>query len=376
MIYLNNSSTSYPKPTSVVNSINDYLIHPPMNFGRGESSRNSFIKETREFVLSFFNAKDNYNLIFTSGSTESLNLVINGLELEDNEVIITSTEHNSVIRPLKFLENKGKIKINFANIDSDYKVNLNDIKNLVNTRTALIVINHVSNVTGCIQNVKEIAEFANQNNIKILIDGSQAVGNISVDLDDIDANFYVFTNHKYLYGLQGSGGLFIRKDESFTPLKFGGTGFKSQSLIQPNDLPYKYESGTQNIPAIVALRSGIEFVINEDLQNIIDYKKNLFNPIFEQLNNKKIKFYCNKDSFTYSALSFNIEGIAPEEVAYILQSSFEIEIRAGLHCCPLIHNDLDTNPFGTCRISPSYFTTPAEIEIFISAIEQILSDFE
>ena len=345
MIYLNNASTSYPKPKIVPDSVNEYLMNAPQNFGRGSTFTSNFIMDTRKLILDFFGAGNEYYVVFTSGSTEAINLVINGMDLVGKNVLITSTEHNAVIRPLKHLEKNGIITISVAQSDDKGVVSPHSIEELISGNTGLIVLNYVSNVTGTIQDVNTICGLAHQHNIPVLIDGSQAAANIEINLDKTQADYFAFTGHKSLFGMQGIGGLIFNKNMKFAPLKFGGTGFRSNFLYQPDELPHKYEAGTQNIPGIISLRNGIEYINSIGLSKIISHKNEMMMPLIDSLEQlKKIRLFYNKVNYAGSVLSFLIEGIAPEEVSYILKSSFDIEIRAGLHCVPLMHQNIGSLP--------------------------------
>jgi cysteine desulfurase family protein len=375
MIYLNNASTSYPKPKSVLENINEYLNILPVNYGRSGNfaGNQNILNSTRIKILDFFHANtEEYYIVFTSGSTEALNLAIQGLDLIGKHVISSAADHNSVLRPLIYLEKIGKIELTLVECDSCGLIPPENIKNAVKSNTSLIVINHVSNVTGVIQNVEEITAFAKSANVLVLLDGSQASGNIEVNIDNINCDFYAFTGHKSLYGLQGSGGLIFRKKIDFKPLKYGGTGFKSDLLDQPDSLPHKYEAGTLNMPGIISLSAGIDFINQIGIDNIKSRKKNITQRLltnFEQ--NKSISVYFDKVHSSFTVLSFNIKEMQPEDVNYILSSSFDIESRSGLHCCPLIHKYLGASPLGTVRFSPSFFTTDVEVDIAIKAINQI-----
>jgi cysteine desulfurase family protein len=374
MIYLNNASTSFPKPKSVLENINDFLTILPVNYGRsGISAGNqNLLNSARNKILNFFHANsEDYFVVFTSGSTEALNLAILGLDLKGKHVISSVAEHNSVLRPLKYLEKSGIIELTLVECDSFGIIPPENIKNSIKSNTKLIAVNHVSNVTGVIQKVDEIVNIAKSENIFVLLDGSQASGNIDVNIDKTGCDFYAFTGHKSIFGLQGSGGLIFRKNINFKPLKYGGTGFKSDLLEQPDSLPHKYEAGTLNMPGIVSLSAGIDFINNTGLDIIKTRKKNIIQKMlmnFEE--NKNIKGYFDKANSSYTVLSFNINEMMPDEVNYILRSSFDIESRSGLHCCPLIHKYLGAAP-GTVRFSPSFFTTDDEIDFAVKAVNQI-----
>ena len=211
----------------------------------------------------------------------------------------------------------------------------------------------------------------------MLIDGSQLAGIYPINLNEINADFFAYTGHKSLFGMQGIGGLIFKKNVYFEPLKYGGTGFRSNYLYQPEELPHYYESGTQNIPGIISLKKGIEFINEIGLDNIIKHKEKLMNTVINNLKNyESVKIYKPDKNYSNSVLSFTIDNITPEELSYILKNSFDIEVRAGLHCCPLIHKYLGTEKFGTTRISPSYFTTEDEINTFNTAINKIIEEFQ
>jgi len=377
MIYLNNASTSFPKPDSVINEVVNYLKNVPNNYGRGSTYKSDYINEVRDLIKNFFNANDDYFNIFTSGSTESLNLVIKGLNLQNKEVLITANEHNSVIRPLKSLEKKGKINLKIVDINSFAEINLDHLNHLISHNTALVIVNAVSNVTGTVQDLCSIAKIVKQRNVLLLIDGSQLAGNYPINLNEINADFFAYTGHKSLFGMQGIGGLIFKKNINFEPLKNGGTGFRSNYLYQPEELPHYYESGTQNIPGIISLKKGIDFINEVGLENIIKHKEKLMNTVINNLKYYEcVKIYKPETNYSNSVLSFTIDKITPEELSYILKNSFDIEVRAGLHCCPLIHKYLGTEKFGTIRISPSYFTTEDEINTFNTAINKIIEEFQ
>ncbi|HRP02821.1 MAG TPA: aminotransferase class V-fold PLP-dependent enzyme [Candidatus Kapabacteria bacterium] len=376
MIYLNNTATSYPKPISVISALNDYFNNPPTNFGRSSAQSSlSIIGKIREQIIDFFGANDDYNVVFTSGSTEAINLVIFGLDLSTKELIITSNEHNAVIRPLMELKSHNKIDIKIADCDENGHLDVTKIESLINENTALIIVNYVSNVTGNIQDVKSISQIAKKHNIKLLVDGSQAAGNIPIHLNESQVDFFAFTSHKSLYGIQGSGGLIIKKNLDIKPLKYGGTGFKSTMLTQPDEFPYKYESGTQNIPGILSISKGIEFINEIGLDNIILHKEKLMKRVIHDLSSiERVKLYFDIQDYSNSVLSFNIEDYTPDEVSYILQSSYGIEVRSGVHCAPLVHHNLGTYPSGTVRVSPSYFTNDNEITMFLDAIHKLAAE--
>lgn len=375
MIYLNNAATGFPKPQIVLDTVTQIISRAPFSYGRSglERGDKNILNDTRQAISNFLNVSEEYHIVLTSGSTEALNLAIFGLELSDCEVIISATDHNSVIRPLYQLKKEKNITIKVAPCDENGLVNPDEISALINDKTQLICINHCSNVTGTYQDIKAVSKIADKNNIKLMVDGSQAAGLINVDISDYKPDFYTFTGHKSLNGLQGTGGLIFKKSIDLRPLKFGGTGTFSHLLEQPNDFPAKYESGTMNIVGFAALEAGIKWITEIGLDNIRAHKKLLTERIKSELSNLNgINFYYDEHNSSGSILSLTLNELDIDEINYILANSFDISIRSGLHCAPLIHKYLSTEPKGTLRISPSYFTTDSEIEKFIYDFRKIV----
>ena len=373
MIYLNNAATSYPKPKIVLDALSEYLSSPPFLGSRGGLSFNeNIVDETREKLKTFLNADSKDKFVFTSGATESLNIAINSLELHDCKVLATNSEHNSVNRPLKTLEKNNRVQIEFIEANKDGAYDIEQFANSINNDVRAIFLNHCSNVTGLALNIAPIAELARQNGAKIIIDASQSIGGLPIDINELRPDFLAYTSHKSLYGLQGSGGLYIKDPASAKPLKIGGTGSRSDYLLQPDELPQKFEAGTQNIPAIIALNAGLDFINDYGFENIHQKKVNMSLSIISELERiERVRIIGDKTTRNRtSTLSFLIDGFEPNEIILILEENFDIKARAGLHCAPLIHKSLET-PNGTARISPSIFTSEEEIEKFIDAIKEI-----
>ena len=383
MIYLNNAATSFPKPQQVIDSVSDCMYKPVLHSARTgfEREHEDSIYIARERLSRLFNVPDPLQIIFTSGSTEALNLAIRGLDLNGGHVVTTTTEHNSVNRPLKTMELRNEIEITFVDCDETSYVDPVNIELAIKSNTKAVIINHCSNVTGTIQNVKEIAAIAHKNNAYIIVDASQSAGNIPIDFDGWNLDFMAFTGHKSLFGIQGTGGLVIKKGIGLKPLKVGGTGILSEILTQPTGLPIYYEAGTPNTPGIVALGAGVKFIQDIGPDNIFNHKKKLFQRIINGISDisifqnseksNRIKIYTKGENHSYSNFCFNIGEFVPEEVGYMLNSSFDIMVRTGIHCAPLLLKPLGVEPWGTVRASFSYFTTEEEIDIFIDALKQI-----
>lgn len=378
MIYLNNTATSFPKPEAVHKAVNEYVMTPPVH-----SARSSFEREMEDIdyccrskLAQLFNAPDPYHIVFSSGSTESLNLAIKGSGLEGGHVVSTAIEHNSVIRPLKMMELEGKIELSFANCDKYGNVKPEDIENEIKPNTRAIVLNHSSNVTGSITDIEKVAKIAHKHNCLIIVDASQSAGNIPIDVSAWDIDLLAFTGHKSLFGYSGIGGLYVKEGINLKPFKVGGTGVLSEVLVQPDGFPLHYEAGTPNSVGIVSLKAGVEYILGIGIDKIHAKKSQQVLYMIEELkDHPDLTIYTSIENNNLSNFCFNINGIVPEEVGYIFESSYDIIVRTGIHCAPLLLEPVGVHPWGTVRCSPSYFTTEEEIEKFIDSVKDITKVF-
>lgn len=375
-VYFDNGSTTYPKPKIVADSIYNYLINIGGNANRS-SSTNSLetsrqLLLAREKIASFFNYNKSENCIFTNNITTSLNILIKGL-VRNNDHIITSTmEHNSILRPITECKDNN-IEVTLVESSSTGFISLEDIENSIKPNTKLIILSHASNVTGSIQNVKSIGKICKLNNIFFIIDTAQSAGVLDVDMTDFNADAIAFTGHKSLLGPQGIGGFIIndKLNEVCSPLLSGGTGSLSHSLYQPDFLPDKFESGTLNMPGIIGLSSSIDFINNEGLSTIREKVKELRTRLYTGLNNipNIITYGDTTNEKSTSCISINYKGVDPSELAFYLDSN-GIRTRSGLHCAPLAHKSIGTYPTGTVRLSLSYFNTFEEVDYVLSIINK------
>jgi cysteine desulfurase family protein len=375
MIYLNNAATTFPKPESVVKAVTEYLGSTPfhcLRTGRA-GEENDLILSCREKLAMFFNAESPQNIVFTSGATESLNLVIQGLGLEGGHVVTTAVEHNSVLRPLRWLEKEKGVELSIVNCDSFGHVDPDDIGKKIRKDTKAVIVNHCSNVTGEILDLDTVSDVCSSSKALFVVDAAQSAGCVPIDVRKNRIDLLAFTGHKSLYGIPGIGGLYIRGGISLKPLKFGGTGIQSELLDQPEDASLKYEAGTPNVPGIVSLDAGIGFVIKTGINVIEEKKKDHINKIVRALQEiPNIRVYGRNDLNNRAPLfCFNVVGVSPEGVGNTLENNYGIVTRSGLHCAPLLHKVIGTYPEGAVRVSPSYFTTDEEIDKFVYAIKEI-----
>ncbi|MBN1593414.1 MAG: aminotransferase class V-fold PLP-dependent enzyme [Candidatus Coatesbacteria bacterium] len=376
-IYLNNAATSYPKPEPVLRSIADLLNRPPFHHARTgfEHEAVDIVGECRKELAALFGAPDPNRIIFTSGSTESLNLALYGLPLKGKHVVTTTIEHNSVLRPLKTMEREGLITISIVGCDENGFVPVEEIEVEIREDTGAIVVNHCSNVTGAPMDIEAIGQIARQRSIPFVVDVSQSAGIYPIDVERMNIDVLAFTGHKSLYGLQGIGGAYIREDLELKPLKIGGTGVRSDYLFQPETVPMYYEAGTQNLPGIVSLYEGVKFIRERNIDEIRKHKERLVSMMKGRLSkmDKIVTFPNGSCDWPTTIFCFNIKGMDPADVGYILENSFNIVIRSGLHCAPLIHARIGTFPDGSVRVSPSFSTTDDDAEALVEAVEKINS---
>ena len=371
MIYLDNSATSFPKPQSVINAVGEAFSKFGANPGR---SGHSFsiktaikVAEIREKIASFFNAESPENVIFTSGATEALNLAILGSVKKGGHIICTSNDHNSCLRPIFELEKQGIVEVSVASPKAQDKLRLTDILPLVKENTYLICVNHISNVDGMETDIVEIGKYCFKKGILFLVDSAQSAGHKEINMLKQHIDFLAVAGHKGLYGPMGVGALVVSSKVCLKPIKFGGTGTFSQNLVQPTDIPEGFESGTLPVPNILGLGAGIDFVIANQ-QKICQKLDDFTTYLNYQLNEiSGVKVYTHPDNAN-GVIGFNVGEMPSTEVADILDEKFGIMVRSGLHCAPLKHKHLGTLEQGVVRASISYFTTYAEIQKFLKAV--------
>ncbi|WP_026476769.1 aminotransferase class V-fold PLP-dependent enzyme [Alkaliphilus transvaalensis] len=376
MIYLDNAATTYPKPEEVYNAMMDQMKGFGANPGRSghkmaiEAGR--LIFNTREMIARFFNIDNPMQIIFTANATESLNLAIKGVLKSGDHVITTSMEHNSILRPIKSLEKIG-VENTIIQCNSEGIVNIEDIKGAIKSNTKMIAMTHASNVTGTIMPVEEVGRIAKESGLYFLLDAAQTAGVYEIDVKKLNIDLLALPGHKGLLGPQGVGILYIREDLDVMHMKEGGTGSKSEELIQPEMLPDRYESGTPNTPGIAGLAKGIEFIQKTGLDQIRQHEEMLTQYFIDELKKIEIvKIYGPKDAKKQAAVvSINIGEEDSSEIAYILDKVFEIAVRPGLHCAPYTHKTIGTFEQGTVRFSIGYFNTKNDIDEAIAAIKNI-----
>ncbi|MFO8089480.1 MAG: aminotransferase class V-fold PLP-dependent enzyme [Desulfatiglandaceae bacterium] len=398
-IYLDNAATSFPKPPQVVEAMVHFMTEVGANPGRSghrlsiEAER--IVQRARESLALLFNIPDPGRTVFTSNITESINLVLNGLLKHGDHVITTGMEHNSVTRPLKYLEETGYISLSIVRCDRRGFLDIDQIPRLLRTNTALIVVNHASNVCGTIQDINAVKNVSGD--IPILVDAAQTAGSIPVDVQAAGIDFLTFTGHKALMGPQGIGGLYLREGLVLKPLKRGGTGSESENLRQPEFLPDALESGTQNNVGIAGLGAAVDFILSTGIENIRKHEQALTKVLLDELHDVQgLTLYGPlKPELQTSTLSLTFDPVIPmetddvlrgcgsinlawledgpglHETGDLLNTNYDILVRTGLHCAPLAHQSLGTFPEGTVRLSIGFFNTPGDIKRAAEALKSI-----
>ena len=375
MIYLDNGATSFPKPLSVRQNVDISLKKFSANPGRSGHSLSlraaKEIFECRKRLKEFFNVNSEEEIIFTENCTMALNTVIFGLLSEGDHVLISSMEHNSVTRPLESLKDKG---VTYSTFDYFYDDNetVDNVRNLIKPETKLVICTHASNVFGFRFPIERICALCHAYGILFCVDSAQSAGVFDIDVGTNQYDFVCMSGHKSLYGPMGTGVL-ILNNRNLKPLLYGGTGTESVKKSQPEGLPEKFESGTQNMNGISGLKAGVDFVKNRGIKNIYNHEYKLAKRLFNGLaNNRKVITY-NK-SFDYGkvapVVSFNIDGVYSEDLVAKL-NKYGIMTRGGLHCSPLAHTTMNTIENGTVRVVPGAFNTINDINYLLNVIRKL-----
>jgi cysteine desulfurase family protein len=381
-VYLDNASTSHPKPEEVYSSVLNYMKNIGANPGRGGYSNalegDRIIYSCRESLMNFFNFDKLESIIFTGNITQSLNILMKSIIKNGWHIITSSMEHNSVLRPLSSLQQSMNIEVDILQCSKEGLINIEDFKNAIKPNTKLVVLSHASNIIGTIQPLEAIGKICKEKNIYFIIDSAQTSGSIPVDFHKLNCNALAFTGHKSLLSPQGVGGFLIDdnlNEEAATFIE-GGTGSLSQSTVQPQFLPDKFESGTLNAPGIAGLLAGINYINRNGILNIKNMGSELCQTLIDGLLNiESIDVYGFKDaSLRTPTISISSSQISNEELSFILDRDFGIMARTGLHCAPLAHKTINTFSKGSLRFSIGFFNDKKDIDYTLHAINSILKN--
>ncbi|RLB70758.1 MAG: cysteine desulfurase [Deltaproteobacteria bacterium] len=375
MIYLDNAATSFPKPKTVSAAMIDYLENVGASPGRSghhlAAAAGRILFQTRKALTRLFKLNDPGRIIFSENATAALNLALFGLLLPGDRVLVSGLEHNSVMRPLRRLEEIHRITIDIlpGTPTSHY-----DLKLMAHwceqKKYRLAVINQGSNVIGSLAPLSTMLPLLKEYNIISVVDGAQSAGAHPLDLGTLDPDIFCFTGHKSLFGPPGTGGLYLKAGIEPQPLIYGGTGSRSETEQQPEFLPDRYESGTPNTVGLAGLKAGLEFIEETGLENIIAHEKILAETLRHNLREiPGLTLYePRSDDEKLPVVSFTLAGLSCSEIGSRLGRDFTIMTRVGLHCAPRAHQNIGTLPQGTVRLSPGYFNNTEEITEVIRAI--------
>ncbi|CAG7654141.1 aminotransferase class V-fold PLP-dependent enzyme [Paenibacillus allorhizosphaerae] len=377
IVYMDHAASSWPKPPKVMEAMMQCMEQYAANPGRGshemavKASRVLF--DGRKNLAKLFRIKNPNDISYTLNTTMSLNIAIKGYIQEGDHVICTAIEHNSVRRPLEYLKKTKGLKVSYVKTDEKGELSVDDIAKEFRDNTRLVICTHGSNLLGSILPIAEIGQLCKDKGVRLLVDAAQTAGTIPIDVGLMGIDMLAFPGHKGLLGPQGTGGLYIHPDLELEPLLHGGTGSQSEAIDQPTVRPDRYEAGTQNTVGIAGLNEGVKFVLQEGTEAIHHKEWNGTQRLMEGLmaiHGVSIlgpELGQNKTGI----VSFTIAEADSSEVAFILDQTFHIAVRAGYHCSPLAHEMAGTMERGAVRASIGYFNTDSDIDQLIHAVKEI-----
>jgi cysteine desulfurase family protein len=373
-MYFDNAATSFPKPEAVYRAMDQFLRAAGANPGRSGHrmavSADAMIARARGRLAQLLNARSPERLVWTSNCTEALNLALKGLLRPGDRVVTTRLEHNSVARPLHALEGSG-VEVTRV-LSPGGRFDLNAFFDAIRPGVRLVVMVHASNVTGEVLPAAEVASACRKRGVLLLLDAAQSAGALPIDVRELGA-LVAMPGHKSLFGPPGTGALYIPEEVELRPLKEGGTGSVSEREEQPEDLPHRFESGTQNSVGIAGLGAAIDWILETGPDTIRRKEAVLVEQLWSGLADiPGVTLYGPPPGGERAAIvSFSLEGWEPEDVAQVLDQHFDLQCRPGLHCAPSAHRSLGTFPNGTIRLSPGYFNTETEVEAAINAVAEL-----
>ncbi|MFQ9288573.1 MAG: aminotransferase class V-fold PLP-dependent enzyme [Intestinibacter bartlettii] len=380
-IYFDNSSTSFPKAPNVGRAMGEFIENGAFNINRGSYEgayeAGSAVLDTREMLKDLFNCPNSKNVVFTPSVTYSLNFFIKGFLKPGDHVLVTSVEHNAVMRPLVQMEKLG-VEFDAVPCDEEGGVTADDFRAYIKENTKAIITTHASNVCGTIIPIEEIGALCKEKGLVYAVDTAQTAGILNIDMQKANIDFLAFTGHKGLLGPQGIGG-FIASDKLeglINPVISGGTGSLSDSEEIPDFLPDRFESGTLNLPGIIGLHQALVYLKEAGIDNMRKEKMEITKYFLDQVKEIDGVKVAGKKTVEgrLGVVSIDFEGFDNSIVSFYLSSKYKIMTRVGMHCAPRAHKTLKTFPQGTVRFSFSHFNTKEEVDVCIDAIKTILSD--
>lgn len=377
IIYFDNAATSWPKPPGVAAAMVHYLSDTGASPGRSghrlalEAGR--MVLQARENLAELFNVVDPGRIVFTKNATEALNTALMGLLEPGDRIITTTVEHNSVMRPLRWLEAHRQVSVTVIPCDANGVLDLDALRQALHQPARLVVATHASNVSGVINPLTEIGRLVHEAGVLFLVDASQTAGAFPIDVETMKIDMLAFTGHKSLFGPTGTGGLVVGEGIDLRPLTLGGTGSKSEHEYQPQFLPDSLESGTLNSVGLAGLVASTDFLLTTGIENIWSHDRALTARLLDGLTAlEQVRVYGPQQADRQvGVVSFNVAGKSPSQIGLALDEQFGVMCRVGLHCAPSAHRTLGTFPAGTVRFGLSYFSTFDEIDAAVAAVQQI-----
>lgn len=379
-IYLDNAATSFPKPECVYAAVDDYNRNSGRAVGRGATDAGQALQQIvdrcRLRAAQLLGAKSRDQIVFTFNCTDSLNMILHGVLKPGDHVVTSMAEHNSVLRPLRQLERLQNVGLSIVDVDEFGFIDPAAVKASIRPETRLVVVQHASNVTGAIQPVGEIGEIARQSGTLFAVDAAQSAGHLPFSVEDLQADFVACSGHKGLLGPLGTGLLYIAagREGELEPLRQGGTGSRSESDTQPDEMPQKFESGNHNAPGLVGLDAALGFLSEHGIEAVQQLERELSGLLYERLSGiAGLTIHSSPDrERSTGVISVSCDLYTSDELAALLNQHFHIDTRSGLHCAPGMHRRLGTlDRQGTVRISVGLHTTPSDVAAAADALQQI-----
>lgn len=376
-VYLDNAATSWPKPETVYQAVIDFMRNVGATPGRGghwrEEEAQRIADETRTALAQLFHAPDRQSVAFTLNATHAINMALKGLLHPGDHVITSSIEHNAMWRPLKVLEKRG-VEVSMVPSAPDGALDLADVEAALRPNTRLVAMLHASNVLGTILPIAEISQIAHHHGALLVVDAAQTAGVYPIDMQTMGIDLLAFAGHKGPYGPHGTGGLVVRPGIELETWVEGGSGVKSRPDEMPDELPTRLEAGTQNAAGIAGLLAGVQFVLEQGVENIRTHEMALTGRLIERLHGMpgvSILGPAELEQRT-AVVSIDVEGYSADQLAEVLDKVYRIETRAGLHCAPQAHLTAGTLECGALRFSPGFFTTAEEVDYTVEALENTI----
>ena len=376
-IYLDNAATTFPKPREVLEEMIDAYSSLGVSPGRGSYDLSMEAEERvmtiRRQICQFFGGSDPDRVIFSYNATDAINTLVQGLIKSGSHVVSSRLEHNSVLRPLHHFSEQGIIDLDLVPFSPEGFIDPITMAEAIKPNTRFVILTHASNVLGAVQPVEQIGAICRKQGVPLLLDVTQTAGMLPIRMDEWGVSAIAFTGHKSLLGPTGIGGLVLSPGLDVKATRFGGTGRESSSLIHTQTFPHRLEAGTINIAGIFGLSAGLNYLSIHSIEKIHAKELELTKRLRDGLNSiKGVRIYPSKGHSQHvPILLCNVDGMDPQDLSAILDGDFGVATRAGLHCAPLVHQDLGTSPKGGVRFSLGPFNTAKEIDRVLEAMETI-----